>query len=277
MKKKIKKIKRFSGEFLLLMFGIIYASPILLLFMNTFKTQGEMFESFLSFPKALVFTNYIETWQRMHYPRALINTLLVTVGSVFVIILVSSMAAYRIARIKSKKGSVILIYFIVSMMLPFQTIMIPIAQITSIFKLNGSFGGYILVASALFCPFTIYLYRGFCRQIPIEIEEAAKIDGAGSLKCFFTIIFPLLKPTTVTAIILNVMNVWNDYVLASIMLMNKDSMTLQLSVMQYTGSYNLEWNLTLATLAIAILPVIILYLFLQEQIQGGMVAGSLKG
>lgn len=275
--KTFKKIKYLIGEILLLAYGVIFAFPVFLLFMNTFKSQGEMFESFLALPKELNLTNYVKAWNNMHYLKTLSNTLTVTVGGVFVIIMISSMAAYRIARIRTKRGTVYLVYFIASMMLPFQTIMIPIAQISSIFHMNGSLVGYILVASALFCPFTIYLYRGFCKQIPVEIEEAARIDGASALKTFFVIVFPLLKPVTVTAVILNVMNVWNDYVLANILLMNKDSMTLQLSVMQYTGSYNLEWNLTLATLAIAILPVIILYLILQKEIQGGMVAGSLKG
>lgn len=275
--KAYKTVKRLTGEVLLLVFAVIYAFPIFLLFMNTFKSQGEMFESFLAFPKELNLSNYIKAWENMRYLKQLSNTLIVTVGAVFLIVLVSSMAAYRIARIRSRRGIVYLIYFIVSMMLPFQTIMIPVAQISAVFNFNGSLLGYILISTAINCPFCIYLYRGFCRQIPIDIEEAARIDGAGSLQTFFVIVFPLLKPITVTAIILNVMNVWNDYVLAMILLMSKDSMTMQLSVWQYTGSYNLEWNLTLATLAIAILPVIIFYLIFQKQIQGGMIAGSLKG
>jgi raffinose/stachyose/melibiose transport system permease protein len=187
------------------------------------------------------------------------------------------MASWRIARSKSKLTTGILFYFVLSMMLPFQTIMIPLMQIVAGIGLTASLGGYILVATALICPFTIYLYRGFYGQIPIEIEEAAKIDGANPFQTFFMVVFPLLKPITITVLIINVMNVWNDFLLALLMLQRRDKMTLTISVMQYTGQYNLQWNLTLATLAIVILPVIILYLCLQNSIQSGLVAGSVKG
>jgi raffinose/stachyose/melibiose transport system permease protein len=187
------------------------------------------------------------------------------------------MASYRIARSKSKKATALLMFFIISMMLPFQTIMIPLMKIAAGLNLTASLGGYVLVATALLCPFTIYLYRGFYSQIPIEIEEAARIDGANPFQTFFIVVFPLLKPVTVTVIIINVMSVWNEFVLALLMLQRRDKMTLQISVMQYTGQYNLEWNLTLATLAIVILPVIILYLSLQNSIQNGLIAGSIKG
>jgi raffinose/stachyose/melibiose transport system permease protein len=272
-----KSIQKLIPEILVLILGLIYVSPIFFLFMNTFKTQGEMFESFLALPQGLRFENYIKAWNNMKYPRAFMNTVIVTTGTVLLILALSSMASWRIARSKSKLATGILFYFVLSMMLPFQTIMIPLMQIVAGIGLTASLGGYILVATALICPFTIYLYRGFYGQIPIEIEEAAKIDGANPFQTFFIVVFPLLKPITITALIINVMNVWNDFLLALLMLQRRDKMTLTISVMQYTGQYNLQWNLTLATLAIVILPVIILYLCLQNSIQSGLVAGSVKG
>jgi raffinose/stachyose/melibiose transport system permease protein len=272
-----KGLKKIVTEILVLAVGIFYVTPIIFLFMNTFKTQGEMFDSFLALPKSFYAENYIRAWNNMKYPRAFMNTLTVTTGTVALIVILSSMAAYRIARSRSKKAVGLLIFFIISMMLPFQTIMLPLMRIVADLGLTASLGGYIVVATALMCPFTIYLYRGFYSQIPVEIEEAARIDGANPFQVFFITVFPLLKPITVTVIIINVMNVWNDFLLALLMLQRRDKMTLQISVMQYTGQYSLEWNLTLATLAIVILPVIILYICLQNSIQNGLTAGAIKG
>jgi raffinose/stachyose/melibiose transport system permease protein len=276
MRRASKKLKKLILEVLVLAIGFFYVLPIIFLFLNTFKTQNEMFESFLSLPKDFYIENYIRAWNNMKYLRAFMNTLTVTIGTVALIVVMSSMAAYRIARSKSKRATGLLIFFIISMMMPFQTIMLPLMRIVAGLGLTASLGGYIVVAAGLMCPFTIYLYRGFYSQIPVEIEEAARIDGANPFQVFFITVLPLLKPITVTVIIINVMNVWNDFILALLMLQRRDKMTLQISVMQYTGLYNLEWNLTLATLAIVILPVIILYICLQNSIQSGLTAGAIK-
>jgi raffinose/stachyose/melibiose transport system permease protein len=156
-----KSIQKLIPEILVLILGLIYVSPILFLFMNTFKTQAEMFESFLALPQGLRFENYIKAWNNMKYPQAFMNTVIVTAGTVLLILTLSSMASWRIARSKSKFTTGILFYFVLSMMLPFQTIMIPLMQIVAGIGLTASLGGYILAATALICPFTIYLYRGF--------------------------------------------------------------------------------------------------------------------
>lgn len=150
-------------------------------------------------------------------------------------------------------------------------------KLTARIHFNNSLYGLTLVIIALFCPFTIFLYRNFMQHLPLELEEAAQIDGANVYQTFFKIVFPLLLPITVTAAILNVLWVWNDFILSFLMLQKNDIMTLQLKVYRYFGKYNLEWNLSLASLILAAFPVIIFYVCLQKYIIKGVTAGSVKG
>ena len=273
----IGAIRRGSLELAALVVGLIFFVPIFFLLTNTFKSQAEMFHSFLAFPKAISVENYALAWKNMRYFRALVNTVIVTCGGVAVVVLFSAMAAYRIARSVSRLTTWLLLFFVLSMMLPFQTIMIPLVQVVGWAGLLGSRFGFIIVAAALLCPFTIYLYRGFFVQIPMELEEAASMEGAGSIRTFFSVVFPLVKSVTVTAVMINALGIWNDFILALLLLQEPRLMTLQLSVVQYAGRYALQWNLILATLALVVVPIMVLYLFLQRHIQSGLVSGALKG
>ena len=273
----IRAIQRGSLELAVLVVGLVFFVPIFFLLANTFKSQAEMFQSFLAFPKAISIENYVLAWKNMRYFRALVNTVIVTCGGVAVVVLFSAMAAYRIARSMSRLTTWLLLFFVLSMMLPFQTIMIPLVQVVGWAGLLGSRFGFIIVAAALLCPFTIYLYRGFFVQIPMELEEAASMEGAGSIRTFFSVVFPLVKSVTVTAVMINALGIWNDFILALLLLQEPKLMTLQLSVVQYAGRYALQWNLILATLALVVVPIMALYLFLQRHIQSGLVSGALKG
>ena len=273
----IRAIQRGSLELAVLVVGLIFFVPIFFLLANTFKSQAEMFQSFLAFPTTISIENYALAWKNMRYFRALSNTVIVTCGGVAVVVLFSAMAAYRIARSMSRLTTWLLLFFVVSMMLPFQTIMIPLVQVVGWVGLLGSRFGFIIVAAALLCPFTIYLYRGFFVQIPMELEEAASMEGAGAIRTFFFVVFPLVKSVTVTAVMINALGIWNDFILSLLLLQEPKLMTLQLSVVQYAGRYTLQWNLILATLALVVVPIMLLYLFLQRHIQSGLVSGALKG
>jgi raffinose/stachyose/melibiose transport system permease protein len=222
MKRVSLKPGNLALEIIVLTLGLLYISPVVLLFMNSLKSQAEMFGSFLSLPKSINYKNYITAWKNMHYPRALLNTVVVSAGSTLLVIVFSSMTSYRIARSRSKIMTIILFYFVFAMMMPFQTVMIPLMQIVAGIGFTGSLIGYIFVAAGLICPFTIYLYRGFYKQVPFELEEAARIDGANPFQVFFIIVFPLLKSVTVSAVIINVLNIWNDYLLAILMLQRRE-------------------------------------------------------
>ena len=274
---KMKRIKRTAREAVSILLGLLFLFPIVIILLNSMKTNSEIYESLVSLPRQIYWENYQVAWANMVYPRAFSNTVIVVTLSLAMLIPFSAMAAYRIARSPYRMIRGMLVYFMLAMMLPFQTIMISLVQVLNAVGLTGTWTGYSLVQTALLCPFTIFLYRGSFNGIPLELEEAARIDGASAWRTFATILFPLLKPTTVTLVILNAMNIWNDYLVALLTISKKTKMTLQLSVVSYNGAYTVNWELTLATLVIVIVPIMLLYLSMQKHIEAGMTAGSVKG
>jgi raffinose/stachyose/melibiose transport system permease protein len=273
----MKRLKNFCIEIFAILLGIVFVIPVLFVLLNSFKTQSEIFSSFISFPSSFNISNYLTVWNDMNYLHTFMNTLIVTVFGVTATTLVSSMISYKIARMNPKWGVRLLLFFALSMMVPFQTIMIPLMKVVQGFGINETLFGYILVVIALFSPFTIFLYNGFIQQIPIQLEEAAYIDGASAYQTFFRIVFPLMKPIITTSIILNTLWVWNDFILSLLILQKKDVMTLQLTVYRYFGTYNLQWHLSMASLILATLPVIIFFIFMQKYIQESVVVGAVKG
>ncbi|QTH41754.1 carbohydrate ABC transporter permease [Cohnella sp. LGH] len=270
-------IRRGFGEIAAVLLALLFLLPILFALLNSFKTNGEMLRSFVSWPETWELGNYKRVWKDMHYPRALWNTVLVTALGVGFTLLLSAMAAYRISRMNGSRGFWLLMFFTLSMMVPFQTIMIPLVKLASELNLMNSRLGLVLMIVALFSPFTIFLYRGFMTQLPAELEEAARIDGANVYQTFFRIIVPLLLPVTATAAVLNVLWVWNDFILSFLMLQREEVMTLQLTVYRYFGTYSQQWNLALVSLILAAIPVLALYLALQKYIIKGVAAGAVKG
>lgn len=257
--------------------AVLFLSPVIFAVMNSLKTNGELLRSFISWPQTLQFGNYMAVWDNMSYPRTLLNTIFVTAFGVAFTLLLSAMCSYKLTRMGGGAGFWLQMFFVVSMMIPFQTIMIPLMKVVSALGLMNSRLGLGLVIVALFSPFTIFLYRGFIAQLPVDLEESSRLDGASTLQTFFLVVLPLLAPITATAAILNVLWVWNDFILAFLMLQKNEVMTLQLTVYRYFGTYSQQWNLALASLILASLPVIVFYLTLQRYIIKGVVAGAVKG
>ncbi|GGH13650.1 carbohydrate ABC transporter permease [Paenibacillus segetis] len=270
-------MRKMAYEVAAVLLALIFLLPIIFALINSFKSNGEMLRSFVSWPEVWRSSNYARVWRDMNYPRTLWNTIVVTAVSVSVTLLFSSMAAYRISRMRSSRGFWLTIFLTISMMVPFQTIMIPLVKLASKLHMTNSRFGLILMIIALFSPFTIFLYRGFMSQLPVELEEAARIDGANIYQAFFRVILPLLMPITATAAVLNILWVWNDFILSFLMLQKAEVMTLQLAVYRYFGTYSQEWNLALASLVLAAIPVLILYLLLQKYIIQGVASGAVKG
>lgn len=270
-------MRKFISEIAAIVLALIFLLPIIFALLNSFKSNGEMLRSFVTWPEVWRPENYVKVWSDMNYPRTLLNTVLVTAFGVGGTLLFSAMAAYRISRMNAARGFWLLIFLTVSMMVPFQTIMIPLVKLASTLSMTNSRTGLIIIIIALFAPFTIFLYRGFMLQLPQELEEAAKIDGANIYQTFFSIILPLLMPVTATAAVLNVLWVWNDFILSFLLLQRENVMTLQLAVYRYFGTYSQEWNLALVSLVLAAIPVLILYLVMQRYIIEGVASGAVKG
>jgi raffinose/stachyose/melibiose transport system permease protein len=274
--------KKYSGSTLLLeIAGILLAAlflvPFYFVVVNSMKTFGELVTNSANLPHSFYFDNYMKAWKIMKFPSAFLNSLLVTVFANIGLVLISSLAAYRMVRFPSWFNNLLFAAFVAAMVIPFQSIMIPLVKVASSIGLMGSIGGLVICYFGFGVSLNVFLYHGFIKSIPREIEESAVVDGTNGHGVFWRIVFPLLKPMTVTLIILNSLWIWNDYLLPSLMLNNPSLRTIPLSTFSFFGQYTKQWDLGLAGLMLGILPIIIFFLFLQKHIIEGITAGSVKG
>lgn len=276
MKIKRNIISGFVTTFLLLAsFFCIF--PLVMAFINSFKTKGELFTNVVALPTKLHFENYVRTVEKMHFLRSLSNTVLLAFTGVLMIIFFSSLAGWKLCRTKTKLSAVLLSLFIFSMLIPFSSIMIPLYKVVLFFQIKNSLLGFAFVYAGLGVSMAIFLYHGFVKSIPMELEEAAAIDGSSSLKTYFYIILPMLKPITSTICITNVLWIWNDFLLPLIVLSDNKKYTLLLSTNILFGQYSSDWTAILSALILAAVPVIIFYGIFQKQILKGIADGAIKG
>ena len=276
----MKRRRRLGGvlvHLVLIIGALFWLAPLLLALMNSFKTNGELLTNVLSIPESLSFENYARTLDKMHYFRSLGNTVLLSGVSVTLIILFSSLAGWKLCRTKTRLSKFIFGLFVFSMLIPFSSIMIPIYRVILALKLKNSLLGLSLVYAGLGVSMAVFLYHGFVKGIPQELEEAAEMDGCGQLQVFWYMVFPLLKPITATVCITNVLWVWNDFLLPLIVISDNKKYTLLLSTNTLFGQYSSDWTAILSALIIAALPVIVFYAFFQKQILRGISEGALKG
>ena len=270
------KRKRLIGD--ILVYGFLTAAalvtlfPLLMALMNSFKTNGELLTSVIALPTAVRFDNYVRTFEKMHYLRSLGNTVILSGVGVGLIILFSALAGWKLCRTKTRLSGFLLKLFIFSMLIPFSSIMIPLYRVTLLLKLKNSLLGLAFVYAGLGVSMAIFLYNGFVKSIPLELEEAAAIDGCGPLQTFFVVILPLLKPITATICITNVLWIWNDFLLPLVVV--SDS---RLSTNTLFGQYSSDWTAILSALILAALPVIVFYALFQKQILKGISEGAVKG
>lgn len=262
----------------LIISGILTLFPIYISLLNSFKTQGDLMNNIMSVPSHLEWSNYINAFKKTRYLNSLLNTFIVVGVGLTGIVLFSSMAGYKLCRTKSKLSSFIFGFFVMSMLIPFYSIMITLYRIANILKLNDSLVGLGMIYIGLGVAMAIFLYHGFVKSVSLELEEAALIDGSGEFRLFFSIVFPLLKPITSTIIVLNALWMWNDFLLPLLMLTDYKQYTLLISITILFGEYgNNDWSSILATLIMAMLPAIMLYLVLQKNIVKGIAEGAIKG
>lgn len=276
----IKKTKKLNvGKIALGVIGIalgaLFLSPFYIIIINSLKTKKELFTSVLSFPKIFNLNNYKEAFDRLHYLNAITNSLTITICGVIFIAIFASMAGWMLERTKTKLSNAILLLFISSMLIPFQAIMLPLIRIMGKFKLLNM-GGLIFMYLGFGSALSIFLYHGFVKGIPKELDEASMLDGCNKFQTFWYIIFPLLKPITVTVSILNTVWIWNDFLLPSLVINRPETQTLPLRTFFFFGEYTKQWHLALAGLTLAIIPVIIFYFLAQKQIIKSIAAGSIK-
>jgi raffinose/stachyose/melibiose transport system permease protein len=208
---------------------LVFLFPFLLVVMNSFKKTQYFVENPLALPKSLDFSNYVQAYEHMAFLRGFINSLLITVFSVLIIVLFSSMTGYLFVRFKWKLNKVLFFIMLASMTIPFQVIMIPLVMLYGKMGLLNTKPTLIFMYMGFGIPFGVFTFHGFIKGISYELEEASFIDGCSRLRTFFRIVFPLLKPVIVTLVVLDVLWIWNDYLLPSLVLLSPGQRTLPLS------------------------------------------------
>ena len=260
----------------LLTVSIIVLSPLLLALLNSFKTLSEITYDVAALPEAWQTANYERAWNSLNFPRALFNSLLVTVLSNAGVVLISSMAAYRIVRHPTRSNRALYKIFLAEMILPFQVVMIPLTIVIKKMGLIDSIAGVVFAYLGMGVAMGVFTYCGFIKTVPRDIEEAARIDGCTELGTFFHVVFPLLRPTTYTLIVINTFWFWNDFLLPKLILSSEQLRTIPIAIHSLMGQYIMQWDLALPALMMAILPALIAFLAMQQNIVAGLTAGAVK-
>jgi len=276
-----------AAEILTAILFLLFLFPFLLVLINSAKTAFEVTQYPLALPNRWgnIIDNVVKIWtsDSVRYPSSLLSSAIITVGSLLFINLFSAMAGWALVRTKSKVSSVIFFIFVASMVIPFQIVMFPLLSwfrtvtVATGLRLLRTYQGIIVSYIGFGAPLSIFLFHGFIKSIPLELEEAATIDGCHKHEIFFKIIFPILKPIQATVLVLNGIWIWNDYLLPLLVLgKGNDVMTIPLAVSNFAGAFVKQWDLILTAILMAMVPVIIFFLFAQKYIVKGMVAGAIK-
>lgn len=262
----------------LLILAITFVMPIVMVLMNSFKGKLYVSNEPFALPNAesfVGFQNYIDGVAKIDFIPAFFTSVFVTVASVFIIVLCTSMCAWYITRVKTWYTKLFYLLFAFSMIVPFQMVMYPMSWVANQTHLDNMWG-IVIIYLGFGAGLSVFMFAGFIKSVPLEIEEAAMIDGCGPLRTFFMIDLPILKPSAITVAILQAMWIWNDYLLPTLVL-NKDR-TLPMAIQYLRGGYgSIDMAQMMAMLVLAIIPIIIFYFSCQKYIIKGVVAGAVKG
>jgi len=276
--KSRKKFRLIAVEVIMIMVALVYIYPVYLMFMNSVKPFGEVVADVIKLPSKIEFQNYIDVIDKMHYQKLFLNNLIITSIGIVGIVIFSASTAYILDRRRTKYTKFVHLAIITPMLIPFQTIMITLLKVMSVVNLNSSTWGLGIQYWGFGIPMATFIYYNFMSTIPKEIDESATIDGASTFRTFVSVIFPLLKSVTATVIVLDVMWIWNDFLLPLLMVnSSKNTQTLVLSAYTFVGQFNTQWHYAMTAMVLAVLPSILLFIFLQKYIVEGVVAGAVKG
>lgn len=280
----MKKRANLANTFLTIVFSLFcvaWVYPVVMILMNSLKKEsGISTNTIFQLPTAQTFaglSNYVNAVGAKGFVSAFLTSLLITVTSVAAILLFCSMCAWYITRVENKLTKAVYYLFVFSMVVPFQMLMFTLASTSDQLKLNTPWNIWVIYLG-FGAGLAVFMFAGFMKSIPLEVEEAAMIDGCTPLKTFFTIVIPILKPTLISVGILETMWVWNDYLLPYLVLDRKKYSTVPILIQYFKGSYGkVEMGPIMACIMLTVLPIIVLYLFCQKHIIKGVVAGAVKG
>ena len=275
---KKKKIQKAVLIIIGLLLIALFCFPIILAILTSLKTAPEISQSVFALPESFNLDNFREGMETSNFGRSLLNTCLVTFPGVFLIVVCASMGGYTIARNSGTNRFFKLLdkVYLSSLMIPFQILMIPVYKMFKTLHLQNSLFGMVLILTGTSVAYATFLYVGFVKSIPKELEEAARIDGCGPYKTFLKIVFPLLKPITATVAALHVMWLWNDFNIALILLQKEEVRTLTVKQYYFFGEHQAEYGPAFATSILSMIPVVIFFIAAQKYLVEGIAAGSVK-
>jgi len=280
--KKGNSLFRIVRRALLQLFMIAVSAAVLLPLYTvvnfSFKTKKELYlDPPLALPHSWFFDNYSSAMDRLHIGTTFLNTFLYTTISVFFLALLSGAAAWAIARNRGRFFRFAYVYFLLGILIPFQALFLPIYIVGNALHLTNTFYGIILMYVATGLSFSIFLMTGFMTQIPVELEEAAQMDGCSIYRTYFSIVLPLLKPAIATLVILQAFAIWNDYLLASLFVSSSSLKTLNVLFQQLFSTTSSNYSTAMAGVMISVVPISLLFVSMQKYFIKGLSAGAVKG
>ncbi|RKX87080.1 MAG: carbohydrate ABC transporter permease [Spirochaetes bacterium] len=264
--------------FLILMIGysILVLFPLFNMIISSFKTTREIFKAPYALPEIWKFSNYMEVWNKGGFGGYFFNSIIITSLSIAVVLLFGSMAAFGIARYRYRLSNLVYLIFLAGIMLPLKAAIIPLFLLIRGIGLMNTRLALMLIFTAMSMPATVFILAGFMRTIPGSLEDAARIDGSNDLGIYWRIIMPLTTPSIALVTIYNAVPIWNDFFFPLVFIQSDKLKPLPLGMSVFFGQYQISWHLLFASLSVAILPMLILYLFMSKYFIRGMTAGAIK-
>ncbi len=265
-------------QVLMTMLAALFLAPLFIIVNYSFKTKKELYiNSPLSLPQSFQLDNYVKAIDKLNMGTTYINTFIYTAVSVFVLAMLCGIKAWAIARCKHRFFKFCYIYFIVGILIPYQALFLPIYTIGFKMHLTNTRFGIIFMYVATGISFGVFLMNSFMSTVPVELEEAARIDGCSVFKTYFSIVLPLLKPAMATLIIMQAFQIWNDYLLASLYVSKKQLKTLTVAIQSLFSAQTSDYTTAMAAIVLSVLPIAVLFMCLQKYFIKGMTVGAVKG
>lgn len=281
--KEVERYEKLSPSIIaiyiiLIAFCIIIISPLIIVLSSSLREAQNMKSPLILFSQ-ITLDSYITAFNKMNYPMQFLNSLMTTGGSIVVIVAIATMAAYPITRIKRPLSKGLYYFFIAGLVIPAQMVIVPIAQMFGRLNIPNTRFTPMIMFITCSLPFSTFLYAGFMKSVPVEIEESAYLDGASLWTRFTKIVFPLLKPATVSTIITQGLWIWNDYFFPMVFISKSSQYSLPVGMIQFLGDREnpAQWNVLFAACVLCALPLIIIFAILQKQFINGIAAGAVKG
>lgn len=273
---RMSKVQR-GGIFAILCLWVsVNLFPLMIMFLSGFKSANEIFSNPFGLPEKWNLTSYIAAWKDANFGDYFLNSLIVTGISILLIIIISSMGAYVLARYEFPGRRLVFLYILAGLALPIRLAVIPLFVMIRSLNLQDTLIALFFIYTAGGLSFSTFLLTNFFRSIPPELEESARIDGAGYFRLYWAINLPLIRPALATIAVFNFNRIWNDFFFALIFISSESKKTIPLGIQNFFGEYTVRWDMLFAGLNIAVIPVIIFFIILSRQFIGGLVEGAVK-